>query len=89
MTTYWWLRGTTGTRTPTIRAISAAKMPPQSTTVAHETSPRSVRTRTTRPRSASMPSTRVCRCTATPALRAWVASAWQSWDGSTCPSEPR
>ena len=48
VTTYWCDIGTIGTRTPASRAISAAYMPPQSTTTSHSTSPRSVRTLVTR-----------------------------------------
>ena len=49
MTTYWWLIGTIGTRTPTIRATCAAYIPAASTTSSHSTSPRSVRTPVTAP----------------------------------------
>ena len=45
MTTYWCDIGTSGTRTSTIRPISAANIPPQSTTISHSMLPRSVRTR--------------------------------------------
>ena len=75
MTTYWCDIGTSGSRTPTIRAISAANMPPQSTTVSQSMLPLSVCTRVTRPRSVSMAVTRVCGCTCTPFSRARFASA--------------
>ena len=48
VTTYWCDIGTTGIRTSTSAAISAAYIPPQSTTTSHSTSPRSVRTPITR-----------------------------------------
>ena len=37
VTTYWCDIGTSGTRTSTSRAISAANIPPQSTTTSHST----------------------------------------------------
>jgi hypothetical protein len=73
--TYWCDIGTTGIRTSTSRAISAANMPPQSTTTSHSTAPRSVRTRLTRPCVRSMPSTRVRCAIRTPSARARAASA--------------
>jgi hypothetical protein len=73
--TYWCDMGTTGTRMPTRRAISAENMPAQSTTASHSTSPRSVRTPVTRPRSVVIAVTRV-RCTiVAPAARAMAESA--------------
>ena len=47
VTRYWCDIGTTGTRTSTMRAISAANMPPASMTTSHSMSPWSVRTRET------------------------------------------
>ncbi len=75
VTTYWCDIGTTGIRTSTSRAISAANIPPQSTTTSHSTSPRSVRTRATRPSAVSMPVTRVRCAIVTPPARAPAASA--------------
>ena len=75
VTTYWWLIGMIGTRTPTIRAISAAYMPPASTTVSHSMSPWSVRTPVTAPPDTVQPSTRVRSCTWTPDRRAPFISA--------------
>ena len=75
MTTYWCDIGTTGTRTPTIRPISAANIPPQFTTTSHAIVPWSVTTRRTRPRSCSTRSTRVCVRTWTPSARARPARA--------------
>ena len=91
VTTYWWLIGTIGTRTSTRRAISAAYMPPQSTTTSHSVkdswpSPRSVRTPVTRPCSVVMPVTRVRWAIVTPPARAEPASAMHSMLGSTWPS---
>ena len=75
MTTYWCDIGTSGMRTSSIRPISAANIPPQLTTVSQSMLPRSVCTRVTRPRSASMPVTRVCGWTCTPFCRARFARA--------------
>ena len=76
VTTYWCDIGTIGTRTPARRAISAANMPPQSTTTSHSMSPRSVRTPVTRPLVRwSIAVTRVRCAIVTPAARAEAASA--------------
>ncbi len=75
MTTYWCDIGTIGTRTPARRAISAANMPPQSTTTSHSTSPRSVRTPVTRPSCVVIAVTRVRCAIVTPPARADAASA--------------
>ncbi len=75
VTTYSCAIGTTGTRTPAIRPISAANMPAALTTISHSTSPRSVRTRDTAPRSTSIPVTRVFVRMRQPPCRAPSASA--------------
>ncbi len=59
MIRYWCDIGITGMRTPAIRPISAAYMPPALTTTSAAMSPRSVRTPRTRPSATSMPVTRV------------------------------
>ena len=90
VTTYWCDIGTTGIRTSTSAAISAAYMPPQTTTASHSTSPPSVRTPTTRrpcgPSTVANPTTRVCCAIRTPAARAPAASAVHSRAGSIWPS---
>ena len=74
VTTYWCDIGTIGTRTPAIRPISAAKMPPQFTTISASMSPRSVLTPVTRPSRVEMASTLVCCRMLTPPARAPAAS---------------
>src|SRR4051794_35966260 len=77
VTTYWCDIGTTGIGTSTSSAISAAYMPPQTTTASHSTSPPSVRTPTTPrpcdPSTVANPTTRVCCAIRTPAARAPAA----------------
>ena len=67
--------GTSGTRTPAIRPISAAYMPPALTTTSASMSPRSVCTPRTRPPRTSMPVTRVLVWMSQPPSRAPSASA--------------
>ncbi len=67
--------GTIGTRTPAIRPISAANMPPALTTTSASIGPHSVWTPRTRPSSTSMPVTRVWVKIRTPPARAPSASA--------------
>ncbi len=75
VTRYWWDIGITGTRTPARRAISAAYMPPASTTTSASTSPLSVCTPQTRPPPTSIPVTRVSVKMRQPPWRAPSASA--------------
>ena len=67
--------GTTGMRTPASRPTSALDIPAAITAVSHSTSPRSVRTRSTRPSRTSMPVTRVEVRIVAPPRRAPSASA--------------
>ena len=75
MTTYSCAIGTTGTRTPAIRPISAANMPAALTTISHSTSPRSVAHARTAPPRTSIPVTRVFVRIRQPPRRAPSASA--------------
>ena len=75
MTRYSWAIGTSGTRTPAIRPISAANMPPALTTTSASMWPRSVSTPRTRPPSTSIAVTRVLVWMSQPASRAPSASA--------------
>ena len=75
VTTYSCAIGTIGIRTPAIRPISAANIPPALTTTSHSMSPRSVRTPVTAPSRTSIPVTRVLVWIAQPPLRAPSASA--------------
>src|SRR6185312_5400695 len=89
VTTYWCDIGMSGIRTPAIRPISAANIPPQLTTISQAISPLSVCTRRTRPSSTSMPTTRVRCAIRTPPALARFARALHSCDGSMYPSEGR
>ena len=73
-------------RTPAIRPSSAANMPAAITTASASMSPRSVRTRVTRPLSVSMSVTRVEVSIRAPPRRAPSARAKVSWEGSSQPS---
>ena len=59
MSIIWWTAGVSGIDAPAIRARRGLQTPQQMTTVSVSMSPRSVRTRFTRPPSTSMPSTSV------------------------------
>ena len=74
--------GITGTTTPASRPISAANIPPASTTTSVSIDPRSVWTPVTRPRSTPIPVTRVDVAISAPWRRAPSASAKVSWLGS-------
>ena len=67
--------GTTGIRTPASRPTSAENIPAAITTLSASMSPRAVRTRVTRPRSESIPVTRVPVWIVTPPRRAPSAIA--------------
>ena len=77
MTTYWCDIGTIGTRTPARRAISAANMPPQSTTTSHSTVTAAVGAHARHParRSVVIAVTRVRCAIVAPPARADAASA--------------
>jgi hypothetical protein len=75
--------GTMGTVTPAMRPISPANMPPAFTTTSQAIGPADVCTPRTRPRSTSIPVTRVPVMTSTPRDRAPAARASVSSDGST------
>ncbi len=74
--------GWTGMRTPASRPTSAENIPAAITTTSASTSPRSVRTRFTRPPALSIPVTRVLVKRRAPPSRARSARAKVSWDGS-------
>ena len=74
--------GTIGTRTPARRPISAANIPPALTMTSASILPYCVSTARTRPRSTSIPETRVCVKTRVPPARAPSISAVVSSDGS-------
>ena len=57
MSIIWWTAGVSGIDAPAIRASRGLQTPEQMTTNSASTSPRSVRTRLTRPPSTSRPST--------------------------------
>ena len=57
MSIIWWTAGVSGIEAPAIRASRGLQTPQQITTTSVSTSPLLVRTRFTRPRSTSMPST--------------------------------
>ena len=59
MSIIWWTAGVSGISAPAIRAIAGLQTPQATTTISVSMSPRVVRTRRTRPRSTSMPSTSV------------------------------
>ncbi len=82
MTRYWWPIGINGIRTPAIRPISAAYIPPALTTTSHSIRPFSVSTARTRPSFTSIPVTRQFVKVRAPPWRAPSASAKVSWEGS-------
>ena len=59
MSIIWWTAGVSGIDAPAMRARRGLQTPQAITTISASTSPRSVRTRRTRPPSTSMPSTSV------------------------------
>jgi hypothetical protein len=69
-------------RTPASRPTSAENMPAAITATSQSMSPRSVRTRVTRPLSVSIPVTRVDVKIRAPPWRARSASSMVSCDGS-------
>ena len=87
---YWCAIGMIGTVIPAIAPISAANIPPASTTTSARISDRSPRCSTvtpvTRPRSTPTSTTRVCCRIVAPRCRAPAASACASPDGSSQPS---
>ena len=70
MSIIWWTAGLSGIRAPAIAAIRGLQQPQAMTTRSASMSPRSVRTRRTRPCSTSSPSTSVLAATVMPASTA-------------------
>src|SRR5918996_254913 len=89
VTKYWCEIGSTGMRTPASRPTSAENMPAAITTTSQSMSPRSVRTRRTRPPELSIPTTRVEVKMRAPPCRARSASSNVSCEGSRYPSVGR